>query len=408
MSGITASLRFSGKLNGDLRKSLLQKSNITGAKLWGTARFGWEIDGIICDYIFFDEKNYVREPKNRDFNPGEFEKTYKIVPTVEIFFKKGMDFLDPALLAYIATESKESYPNLGLSLSEIQFKGLHPSAIFEIAENTMKKEAENFIPNRLYEIKKDHGFLQTLLGVYKDTMNQKDRLINNSPQTIINKLKEIESYSTKTIHNEELSKIEILIKSIEGEVYVPEDASMQQESKIDRFINSDKEVLDELYKQLYSYAKNFNVQVSDEEIFDLIQDTILYLYSMFRSGPSILKSSLGSYASTVFRNKLVGLLKKRYKGNIVEMNITGIEESFNQVKDNQFKLIEKAMTSLNERDVLLLKLLYQESKTLPEIASIMGFSNINSVRIQSSRALRKLKAEIEKYLQLNPLKIENE
>ena len=50
---------------------------MTGANLYETTRDTWIIDGVICEYIFWDPDGEKRTPKNRDFNPGEFEELYK-------------------------------------------------------------------------------------------------------------------------------------------------------------------------------------------------------------------------------------------------------------------------------------------------------------------------------------------
>ncbi|MBF0496767.1 MAG: hypothetical protein HQK58_09365 [Deltaproteobacteria bacterium] len=36
----------------------------------------WKIDGLKCDYIFWDRDMKHRIPTDRDFKPGEFEERY--------------------------------------------------------------------------------------------------------------------------------------------------------------------------------------------------------------------------------------------------------------------------------------------------------------------------------------------
>jgi hypothetical protein len=47
----------------------LNEAIITGAKLYGTARDDWHIDGIKCDYVFWDSEARNRTPKDRNFAP---------------------------------------------------------------------------------------------------------------------------------------------------------------------------------------------------------------------------------------------------------------------------------------------------------------------------------------------------
>ncbi|MDM8522803.1 pentapeptide repeat-containing protein [Desulfococcaceae bacterium HSG8] len=81
LSGIGANLRGADlrdlRLIGANLRAILLRANITGARLYCTSRDKWKIDGIKCDYVYWDEEGEIREPKDRDFKPGEFEELYK-------------------------------------------------------------------------------------------------------------------------------------------------------------------------------------------------------------------------------------------------------------------------------------------------------------------------------------------
>ena len=156
--------------------------------MYGTARFGWQIDGIKCDFIFLDEDGKNREPKNRDFEPGEFEKLYKASPTIEIVFDKGMNFLDPALLAYIAEESKETHPELGLALQTINLKGVKPSAVFEIAAQHLSDKAEKHVVSKKDEIYGNPRLIEQMMTAFVN-LTESNKLLaetTSKGQTIIN------------------------------------------------------------------------------------------------------------------------------------------------------------------------------------------------------------------------------
>jgi hypothetical protein len=66
-----ASLVSFNLCNADFHKAKLintnlTKANITGAKLYGAARDDWKIDGIQCEYVFWDAEGKERTPKDRD------------------------------------------------------------------------------------------------------------------------------------------------------------------------------------------------------------------------------------------------------------------------------------------------------------------------------------------------------
>ncbi|GAK60318.1 pentapeptide repeat protein [Candidatus Vecturithrix granuli] len=55
----------------------LSQTNVTGANFYDTARDGWNIEGSLCEYVFWDWSKEHRIPQHGYFRPGEFEKRYK-------------------------------------------------------------------------------------------------------------------------------------------------------------------------------------------------------------------------------------------------------------------------------------------------------------------------------------------
>ena len=224
--------------DADLRSANLQGANLTGADLYGTARFNWKIEGIKCDYIFFNKERSdewewsgsterKREPRNRNFEPGEFEKIYKSAPTVEIVFENGMNFLDPALLAYIAKESEEARPNLQLALRTIELKGMHPSAVFEIAAESLRDEAEEFVRVRHQEISTDKDIIQGLITTVQ-TLSDNNRELIKTNQKLTEMLPSNKNtinisggnYYESSTHNESINGNKTIAKNIKSVNYV--------------------------------------------------------------------------------------------------------------------------------------------------------------------------------------------
>ena len=235
---VNANLYKSNLTNADLRNADLQGANLTGVELYGTARFNWKIGGIKCDYIYFNKKKNdewewsegeerIREPRNRDFEPGEFERIHKSAPTVEIVFENGMNFLDPALLAYIAEESKETRPNLQLALRTIELKGIHPSAVFEIAAENLKDKAEEFVRVRHQEISNDKNTIQGLITTVQ-TLSDNNRELIKTNQKLTEMLPSNKkvinvsggSYYENSTHTESISGNKITARNIENVGYV--------------------------------------------------------------------------------------------------------------------------------------------------------------------------------------------
>jgi uncharacterized protein YjbI with pentapeptide repeats len=160
-----ANLTEANLTGADFRYSTLRYADLTGTRFLNVPTYNWDIEGVKCDYIFLDYKKEIRAPKDRNFDSGEFEKLHRSVPTFEMVFEEGMNFLDPAILAYIAKRNNLANPKLGLALQTINLKGLKPSAVFEISEDALTKETERKILKERQEV---YASPSKLLDIIKD------------------------------------------------------------------------------------------------------------------------------------------------------------------------------------------------------------------------------------------------
>jgi len=76
-----ADLRSANLINANLKGA-----NLTGAKLWGSKRLGCSLEGVRCDYVYFDKNGKSRSPKDRNFLGNEFKEreTLGINPRAKI------------------------------------------------------------------------------------------------------------------------------------------------------------------------------------------------------------------------------------------------------------------------------------------------------------------------------------
>lgn len=149
---------YGANLSGaDLRCSLLiharlQKANITGVYLWGTARDFWKIEGVRCDYVYWDGPGKQRCPKERDFAPGEFERLYATLPTIEYIFENGMTPIDPLIMDRVVQAIREKKPEFDIKIDSINARGLAPSIKFTVQHEEHKETALAEI-TKVYEVK---------------------------------------------------------------------------------------------------------------------------------------------------------------------------------------------------------------------------------------------------------------
>jgi len=166
----------------DMISANLTNANITGVCLFGTARDNWKIDGIKCDYIYFDSERKDRIPTDRDFRPGEFEELYRSLPTFEYYFDKGFTPIDAVIMDEEVQSINKRNPEFQIDLISFDKRGT-PHATFTVRQREYIEQALQQITSA-YETK-----IKVLEG-------QKDEL-----RWILSTLSNRPSIIADTIHN---------------------------------------------------------------------------------------------------------------------------------------------------------------------------------------------------------------
>ncbi len=137
---------------GQLARCDLRKAKLTGAGLYATARDDWILDGVKCRYVLWGENGTIRSPKDRDFAPGEFERIYKTLPTIEYVFQNGMTPLDPFIMNRVVQAIQEQKPEFGIQVDSISARGLAPSIKFTVQRKEQQETALAEV-TKVYEAK---------------------------------------------------------------------------------------------------------------------------------------------------------------------------------------------------------------------------------------------------------------
>jgi hypothetical protein len=109
----------------------LSLANLTGAKLYGSDRENWKIDGIRCEFAFWDGPGNRRTPADRDYQPGEFELLYRQAPTIEYLFEDGFTPIKAVMMDRVVKVIKAKIPEFELNLDSLIFRGM-PRAVFSV------------------------------------------------------------------------------------------------------------------------------------------------------------------------------------------------------------------------------------------------------------------------------------
>ena len=178
--------------NADLHGCRLDRSNLTkailtGAKLYGTARDDWIIKNVECEYVYWDERGKKRSPKSRGLEPGEFERLYAALPTIEYIFEQGMTPIDPLVMDRVVRAIREKQPEFDIKIDSINARGLAPSIKFTIQHEEQKEpalaEVRRGYNKRIKSLETEKEHLYELLGQAIDKAGVK--LITAGPGAIV-------------------------------------------------------------------------------------------------------------------------------------------------------------------------------------------------------------------------------
>lgn len=92
-----ANLSEANLSEADLERSQVISTNFHNATLTGSCIKDWllnsltDLDGVICEYVYLDEKKIERRPINGNFEPGEFASLYKkIIENTDLIISKTL------------------------------------------------------------------------------------------------------------------------------------------------------------------------------------------------------------------------------------------------------------------------------------------------------------------------------
>ena len=123
---------FQADLKGALLSQAdLRNADISGANLYDSNRDGWLIDGIKCDYVYWDKESKEESPQGRMFDPGEFEDLYKKLPELKYYFSNEFTPITPIIMDSVVNNINKEHSNIQLRLDSFHSRG-NPHAVFTV------------------------------------------------------------------------------------------------------------------------------------------------------------------------------------------------------------------------------------------------------------------------------------
>ncbi|MCP4341197.1 MAG: pentapeptide repeat-containing protein [Desulfobulbaceae bacterium] len=130
-------------------------ATLTGSKIHGIGRTGWEIEEVECGYIYKQSiGGEGRFPCDRDFEPGEFEKTYKFYPLIELEFHEKIDALTILMVNYAAIQLNNEDSKFNFQIKEVSVYGNIPTVKVSVKSKEQISTGTELLKHRIEELQR--------------------------------------------------------------------------------------------------------------------------------------------------------------------------------------------------------------------------------------------------------------
>ena len=161
---------------------------------------------------------------------------------------------------------------------------------------------------------------------------------------------------------------------------------------------SDKKAIETIYRRNYNMIQSLvvNNSGSADDAKDIFQETMIVLYEKVRSGTFELNCLIKTYVYSVSRRLW---LKRLQQMNRYAPAFDGLQDTVpvdeeieeNERINNEFQVMEKAISSLGEPCKSLLEAYYLDKKNMQDIALSFGYTNADNAKNQKYKCLMRLK-----------------
>ncbi len=175
-------------------------------------------------------------------------------------------------------------------------------------------------------------------------------------------------------------------------------ADSNEKALLQGLARSDKKAIETIYRENYNMIQSLiiNNSGSADDAKDIFQESMIVLYEKVRSGSFELNCLIKTYVYSVCRRLWLKRLQQmnRYAPALESLQDTvpvdeEIEE--NERINNEFEVMDKAISSLGEPCKSLLEAYYLEKKNMQEIALSFGYTNADNAKNQKYKCLMRLK-----------------
>ena len=172
----------------------------------------------------------------------------------------------------------------------------------------------------------------------------------------------------------------------------------QEKILLDGLANEDKTSIERIYREHYSMVQSLvvnNTGTADDAA-DIFQETMIVLFEKAKAGTLELHCQLKTFIYSI--SKRLWLKKLQYLQRFTIQNdglveTIPVEEEIerHEKKQNDFSIMENAMSKIGEPCKSLLEAYYLQKKQMQEIAADFGYTNADNAKTQKYKCLVRLK-----------------
>ena len=176
---------------------------------------------------------------------------------------------------------------------------------------------------------------------------------------------------------------------------------ISDEHIVEQIKSGDEEILLHLYKEYNNLIKSFIIKNggNDENIDDIVQDTIISLWKNVQKPTFLLQAKLSTYIIAIAKNKWFKELKKQNRFRRVDATHSRTIKASNTSNNLDHAIIVKIVQQMDETCRKLLAYFYFDGLNNKSIAEKLNFANTNTVKSKKYQCFKKLQATVlEQYL----------
>ena len=147
---------------------------LTGVNLCGSAHADWCIEGVECQYVYWDREGKERFPPDNDFHEGEFYTQYRPYAEFSYTFKEGMTPLDLMLATHIVDQINAADMGFKIKIDNASVRGLNPTLNFIMISGEENKELAKEQFSRSFE-EKALEWKNEMRDLYQQLAAEKDK-----------------------------------------------------------------------------------------------------------------------------------------------------------------------------------------------------------------------------------------